>query len=92
VVTGLDLLEARGLKPPCELGPAWTWDAFADYAWKHDVAPQPATLRARSNRELFAVGLLLAAAALNVGAALVRRRAGPLADPRRSGDQGGAVA
>ena len=39
-----------------------------------------------------AVGLLLAAAALNVGAALVRRRAGPLADPRRSGDQGGAVA
>lgn len=39
-----------------------------------------------------AVGLLLAAAALNVGAALVRRRAGPLADPRRSGDQGGAAA
>jgi ABC-type glycerol-3-phosphate transport system substrate-binding protein len=32
VAYNLDLLEARGLKPPAELGPAWDWDAFADYA------------------------------------------------------------
>ena len=32
VAYNLDLLEARGLKPPAELGAAWDWEAFADYA------------------------------------------------------------
>ncbi|HEX2036059.1 MAG TPA: sugar ABC transporter substrate-binding protein [Chloroflexota bacterium] len=32
VAYNLDVLEARGLKPPAELGASWDWNAFADYA------------------------------------------------------------
>ncbi|CAA9221994.1 MAG: hypothetical protein AVDCRST_MAG77-727 [uncultured Chloroflexi bacterium] len=32
VAYSLEALEARGLKPPSELGAAWDWNAFADYA------------------------------------------------------------
>ena len=32
VAFNLDMLEARGLKSPAELGTAWDWNAFTDYA------------------------------------------------------------
>lgn len=32
VAYSLDAMEGRGLKPPAELGAAWDWDTFTDYA------------------------------------------------------------
>jgi len=32
IAYNLDMLEARGLKPPAELGTGWDWNTFADYA------------------------------------------------------------
>jgi multiple sugar transport system substrate-binding protein len=32
VAYNLEFIEARGLKPPAELGDRWTWETFADYA------------------------------------------------------------
>jgi ABC-type glycerol-3-phosphate transport system substrate-binding protein len=34
VAYNVEMLEARGLKPPSELGDKWDWNAFADYAKK----------------------------------------------------------